>query len=82
MLFSVVPRNASCGMVTTPIEIAGFLLRPIQHHARRSNLGQATDLQFLPRLLFFQNVAGLRVGNKVRLRRCRRANNGRARKKC
>ena len=64
------------------IEIAGFPFRPIQHHACRSNLCQATDLQFLPGFLFFQNVAGLRVGDKVCLRRCCRTNNRCGCKKC
>ena len=48
---------------------------------RRRDLGETAHLQFFPGLLFFQNVARLCIGNNVRLRRSRRANNGRARKK-
>ena len=55
------------------IEIARFLLRPIEHYARGRDFCQATDLQLFPTLLLFQNVARLRVGNEICLRGSSRA---------
>ena len=49
------------------VEIARSSFRPIEHHTRSRDFRQATNLQFFPRFLLFQNVARLRIGNKIRL---------------
>ena len=43
------------------VEIARFVFRPIEHHYRRGDLGQTAHLAFLPRVLFLENVASLRI---------------------
>src|SRR5262249_47572787 len=63
------------------IQIARSSFCPIEHHARSRDLCQATNLQFVPGFLLFQNVARLRIGNEIRLRGTSRAEKRRAGKK-
>jgi hypothetical protein len=46
-------------------EIAAFLFSPIQDDAGRRHLGQTGDLTLFASVLLDQNVAGLRIDNKI-----------------
>src|SRR5206468_9480417 len=50
------------------IEIAAFVLRPIQDHRCGRNFRQAPDLMFVLRFHFLENRAGLSIDNNGCLR--------------
>ena len=65
MRFSPVPDERFGRNRRQLVQIARSLLRPIEHHHRGRDFGQAADLAFVPWLLLLQDMPGLRIDDDV-----------------